>query len=426
MIESMRNAALFIPWLFFCAWARAQEEQILTLEQCFEEALHQSESLAIQEESIRIAEAQYEQALGGVLPHLALEGSNRFQDTIQSDSGSSVGSTFTRSSTPEAAVTLTQPLFQGFRKIRSLKIAHAEEKKTSLERDRAIQLLYLDVAQAYIATLQLEKDLEILDSIYETLNQRTQELQERIRLGKSRESEILSIHSELARTQGEREKTRRLLQSARDLLSFLRGKETQEKLVDEIALPEKIPSVESFLTPLPLRPDLQATHQAVEMAQGRLLYEKGARWPTVDLSGKYYLYRVGFWEDIRWDATFSLNFPLYSGGEIKGRILEAQATLRQTELARREALRRSDLEVRQFYHNWAASESLQKSLEEAESYAAADYQSHVKEYRVGWVNNLDVLQSLRDWQERQREWNGTFYQTKLDYLQLKTATGEMP
>ncbi|MBI4208353.1 MAG: TolC family protein [Deltaproteobacteria bacterium] len=413
-------------WLliFFAATAKA-EEASLTLEQCFQETLEQSESLAIQDESIRIAQAQYQQALGSVLPHLALQASNRFQDTVNDGSNGTVSSTFTRSSTPEAAITVTQPLFQGLREFQSLKIAHAEEKRTSLEKDRATQLLYLDVAQAYITTLKLEKDLEILNEIQQTLHQRLQELQERIRLGKSRESEILSIRSELARTKGEIEKTRGLAQSARDLLSFFRGKETDEPLVDEITTPAEIPSAESFLAPLPFRSDLQAIEQEVEIAQGRLLYEKGARWPTVDLGGNYYLYRVGFWEDIDWDVTLSLNLPLYYGGEIKGRIREAQATLRQAELARREALRRGDLEVRQVYNNWTASEALKKSLEESESYAASDYQSHVKEYRDGWVNNLDVLQALRDWQERQREWNGAFFQTKLDYLQLKVATGEV-
>jgi outer membrane protein len=426
MILTMRSAALIVALLFLYAPSQAQEKESLTLEQCFQETLQQSESFAIQEETIRIAQAHYWQALGQVLPHFEMNASNRFQDTSEIESDNGVGSTFTRSSTPSVALTLRQPLFQGLREFRSLSIAQSEQKKNSLETERAEQLLFLDVAQAYYTVLELEKELEILESMRETLQKRAQELQERIRLGKSRQSESLNMESELASTEGEIEKMRGAAQAARDWLSFLRGKESSQKLADEFQTPARLPEIETYLSSLTSRPDLDAADHAVKLAQGELLYEKGARFPTVDVEGNYYLYRIGFYEEIDWDVLFSLNFPIFTGGETKGRILEAKSGLRQAQLTQQELLRRSDTEVRQHYHNLAASQSLEAALERAESHGAANYQAQAEEYRLGWVDNLDVLQALRDWQEKRRELNQAHYQTKLDYAQLKVATGEAP
>ena len=104
---------------------------------------------------------------------------------------------------------------------RPLKIAGAEKKRNALNLERARQLLVSDVARAYYTILELERELTILQSLRGTLLKRGAELRERIRLGKSRESEALTTESELAMSEADAERIRGQILVARDTLGFL-------------------------------------------------------------------------------------------------------------------------------------------------------------------------------------------------------------
>src|SRR3989338_9512824 len=111
--------------------------------------------------------------MGELLPRLDANASEFVQDTSgNSASGSSVTSTLTRRSKPEVALTMTQPLFQGFREFRAVKIAHVEKQKNRLATERAKQLLFADVAKAYYIVLELEAEMRIQKSILSTLAKR--------------------------------------------------------------------------------------------------------------------------------------------------------------------------------------------------------------------------------------------------------------
>ena len=399
-------------------------ENILTLHQAYQYALVQSESLAIQNETIKVAEAHYLQALGEVLPRLDANASEFVQDTSgNSASGSSVTSTLTRRSKPEVALTMTQPLFQGFREFRAVKIAHVEKQKNRLATERAKQLLFADVAKAYYIVLELEAEMRIQKSILSTLAKRWIELKERVALGQSRESEFLSTESEVASTKAKQEKLKGQIEAARDMLGFLVGKKLTEKLIDEFSTPQRVPSLATYQAMLVNRADLNAAVAETKLARGQLNYNKGELFPDLDVTGNYYPYRTGYQEDIKWDVNFTMSVPLFSASTY-GNIKEASAELKQTKLKEQESNRTAILELTQAYHHFFASQAESKALKIAEKKAEAHYISLEKEYRLNGVNNLDVLQGLQEWQERRIQFNLAFFQTKLYYLDLLIASGQ--
>ncbi len=405
----------------------ADETQVLTLQESYQKALQQSESVAMSEQNIRIAEGHYLEALGSVLPHISVKASELLQDTSGDTSagGSSVGSTFTRRSRPEVAINLKQPLFQGFREFRALKVSGAEKKEDAFQVERAKQLLFFDVARAYYAVLQLEDQLKILESIRSVTQKRSRDLHERIRLGKSRESERLTVESQLASQEAEIEKVRGLIDSAHEMLGFLIGEPVQKKLGDHFQVPAHTAPLSTYLAALKTRPDIKATGEGIRLSKGKLDYEKGGLLPTVNLESNYYPYRVGFASDIKWDVLLTLNFPLFEGGARRGLIKEASAGLRQSELYHQATARAAERDVREAYHNLVASLRREEALRIAASKAQENYQSQVGEYRLGLVNNLDTLQALRDWEEQRLNDNASHYETKLNYLQLKISSGDL-
>lgn len=403
------------------------QENTLTLQQAFQKSLNQSESLATREEDIHIAEAHRWQALGTVLPQVNAKGTEFLQDTSSNASdGSTLSSSFTRRSKPEVSLGVSQTLFQGLREFRALKMAGVEKQKNIFEKQRATQILFSEVTRAYYTVIELEKELQILESIHSTMQKRINELNERLRLGKSRESEKLTVETQLATLEAQVEKIKGEIGSAREMLAFLIGEPVTQKLVDTFEVPTTIEPLNTLLAKLSSRPDLNASKEAVRLAEGKVNYQKGGYLPTLLFNGNYYPYRVGFQQDIKWDALFTLNFPLFSGGTTMGLVKEAKAGFKQSQLADEEKIRRAERDLRQTYNNFQTSLRREASLKKAEAKSAANFRAQSQEYRLGLVNNLEVLQSLRDWQERRLDDNRGHYQTKLDYLQLRVAEGSLP
>jgi outer membrane protein len=422
---------LILIFLSVFAWAApARADGTLTLRDCYRMALARSESLAIQEDTIRIAEAHYLQALGNVLPHLNTIATEVIQDTGGGAAGgggsSAVGNTLTRRSRPEVTIQLTQPLFQGFREFKALHIANAEKSRNSLQTDRARQILFSDVARAYYTVMQVERIFDTQSSLIGTLSNRTKELRDRIEIGKSRNSELLTTESQLAVVQANLEATRGQIVTSREFLGFLVGASVTQKLVDEFKTPERLAPVTTYVATLEGRPDIGASAESVRLAQGKLDFEKGALYPTLDFVGNYYPYRVGFLKDINWDLTFTLNIPIFQGGLTRGRIREAAVQLNQAQLSDSESNRQGELEVRQAYESLKSALAQQAALQRSESKANESFQVQQNEYRLGLVNNLDVLQALRTLQEQKLEALQEYYDAKLQYLNLLVAAGQLP
>jgi outer membrane protein len=429
MNSRFRFLALIGLWFCFVPAHNAQAQSgVLTLEECFAKSMATNESLAIRKEDIHIAEAHTLQAWGTVLPHVDVRASELLQDTQTTASGDeSVGGTFTRRSRPEVAVTLRQPLFQGLREFQALKVAGAEKNRNTFQWDSARQSLLGDVTKAYYVVLELERELSILQSIRGTLGQRIHEMQTRIQVGKSRETELFTNRSQLSSSEAEIAKTRGDILAARQTLAFLIGQdEVTERLKDDFPVPAQTPPLTSFLQKKTDRPDIAAARENERLAKGQWKYEKGARLPRVDMEANYYPYRVGFLSDIDWDVTFNLNLPVFQGGTTRGRIKEAKAAFQQSCLGHEETVRRSETEVKRAYYNLVAAKSREGALSRAEQLSGWNYGAQTKEYELGLVNNLDVIQSLSDWQSRRLEHNLSHFETKLAYLELLLAAGDMP
>ncbi|MBI2981368.1 MAG: TolC family protein [Deltaproteobacteria bacterium] len=174
------------------------------------------------------------------------------------------------------------------------------------------------------------------------------------------------------------------------------------------------------------RPDVLAGRYELKLSRANLLYERGGYLPELRLEGNYYPYRVGFQKEIDWDLLFTLNIPIFSGLETRGKTKEAKARMLQASYAKEETDERAALEIKEAYHQLVASRESVKALEVAVKKATENYKIQSREYNLGLINNLDLLQSLKELQEVRRESNRARHQSILNSYQLKVAIGEAP
>jgi len=397
----------------------------VTLQQCYQRALQVSETLAISEENIRQIEAQYRQGISSVLPSIRWIKTQEFQDTPndQINSSGSVQGTLLRSPLPQSYFELQQPLFHGLRDINAVKGYKTARVSSEKNRDQARLNLLGDVAQVFYTSLDLQQELDLYRREHDITEDRLKQLQHWVDLGRSRASEVLSTQVDLVSLEAQMEQTRAALQTARFTLEFLTEIPPEISLIDNRPNPV-LTSLDQLLLQSSNRPDLQALEQDRLTAEYRLKYAKGDYWPTLDFTGKWYTERVGFQQDDRWDALFTLQVPLFQGGYTKAEVELARSQVIVAELSKARLQRQIQHDMKNAYQTLDQSIRQADLYEKAASLARENYAAQQKEYKLGLITNLEVLQVLKTLEDLEIQHIRTRATAKINDITLHITSGE--
>jgi outer membrane protein len=411
--------------VFLWAWAACAPVLAapgLTLDDYFKAALDRSEVIATQSELIRQAEERYQQAVGALLPTVSGVASYTWQEPLASDVPTT--STTLLSRQPLAKLTATQPLFRGFREFATLRQTQALTDAQHEDYLNARVLLLRDVAQNFYNVLSIEQDLRNYDEEIKQNLDREAELKARVRIGRSRISEILNVQTTIGTLRAQIEQLRGQLRVERERFAFLSGLESVTPLNDTEALPAGLNPIDDYLSRLTLRPDVQASRKRLTAAQENVTSAKGAHLPSVDLNGNYYFDRPGALKDVAWDVQIALTVPIYSGGSLQSKTREAMSLRTQAELTASQVSRQAEQEIRSLYQTVVFDRLQLDALEKATEAAKNSYEAQRRDYRLGLVTNLEVLQALTAFQENQRTLDRARHNAKLDFIKLQAATGD--
>lgn len=394
--------------------------EVLTLDDYYAQALRRSEVIATQDELIRQAEERYRQAGAALRPTVDGVASYTWLDKGARDS------VINPARQPHARITATQPLFRGFREFAALRQTQALVSAQSEDYRNARTQLFRDVSQNFYDVLTLEQDLKNLDEQINQNVQREQELRDRVRIGRSRTGEMLTVQSTVSTLRAEVEQQWAQLSAAREAFAFLSGLPADTPLRDTENPPAGLESLDAYLARLEARPDVKAARQRLTAAQENIAVTRGARRPSLDLNANRYLERRGSLEDVDWDVQLALTVPLYAGGSLQSRVREALSQSTQAELELSQARRQAEQEIRATYQAVLFDRSQLEALEKATEAARKNYEAQRRDYRYGLVTNLDVLQALTAFQENLRALDRARYTAKLDYLKLEAAAARRP
>ena len=404
------TAALCQP----AAAAEPAQPRALGLADCYRMALKQSEEIALRAEPINEAEGRFLQAFSGVLPKISFSSVDKWQD---GDGGSA-------RHLPERKFSLSQPLFSGFKEFAALRGSKSEKELRRLEKERAEQLLLLDVSDAFHLVIEQREDLRVLEAIRQTLRRRDEELESRERIGRSRPSERVAVQAQLYRVESDWELAQSQEALAAQLLGFLTGLDAIGDLQEPgPSLPAAQPE-ESYLAQAAARADVKAAEQALELSRQRLKAARAGFFPTVDVDGNYYVQRSGTAKDVAWDASLNVDVPLFEGGRTRGQNKEAESLLRQAEIRLQRARRTALHDIRDAYTQYDGTVARVKALTKALEATEESYQLEEQEYRLSLVNNLEVLAALQTLQDARRDLINLLYEAHRAYWKLRTAAGE--
>lgn len=289
---------------------------------------------------------------------------------------------------------------------------------------RAEQLLLVDVSDAYHLLLEQREDLRILEAVRQTLRDRSRELEQRERIGRSRSSELVAVQAQWYRVEADWELAKSRETAAAQMLEFLTGLDAIGDLAESSpALPAAGPE-DGYLAKTAARPDVKAAEQSVEIARLELKVAQAKFLPTVGMDGNYYVDRSGAAKDVSWDASLKVDVPIFQGGAAAGATKEAGSGLRQAKILLQQARRKAAQEVRDAYVQYDSAAARGRALTKALEATEESYQMEVQEYRLNLVSNLEVLSTLQALQDARRELIHALYEARRLYWKLKASAGE--
>ncbi len=400
--------------------------QGLTLFEAYDLSLKRSEEIATKQELINEAQGHFYRALGSILPKASFV-MTHFEQEVDSGGGEFGGENATsnavRRTTPQKKFVFSQPLFQGFREFAAIQGAGAEKGQRSYEKQRAEELLFMDVVNAFYGLIQANKGTGIAESIRKALDERVKELEGRVKLGRSRDSELQTAIADLKVVEYELRIARKIEAISKELLEFYIGQKIEERLVDDAVSEEALFDIDQYLERSLNRSDYLAAEKAQLFAEQNVVVAQSGLFPTARLDGNYYTQRVGFQSGIDWDLFLTIDVPLFKG-ETFGAIKEAWAQRQIAELNTERTGREIRLDIGEAYEELKSSRDGEKLLFEAAEASKKSYELQVQEYRLNLVNNLDVLDALRQYENVERAYNQAHYESKKNYWKFKVAIGE--
>ncbi|HOW27693.1 MAG TPA: TolC family protein [Elusimicrobiota bacterium] len=392
-------------------------EESLNLDQCLSLARSRCDEMAVRKEREDQSRERIRQAQGGILPEAAFKYSRLVRDSA---SGSVDGDE------SNARFTATQPLFRGFSRKETVSLSKTESRVEELETLTVWRGLKRDVTELFYAIVQIDTDISNIQNTVQILQNRIQELNERVHLGKSRESEVLTVESQMATLKAQQEAADGQKAEKMESLSRFLGREVASfRLKDDgVPGPSTEAALETYLEKLGRRSDIEAARQRVRAQRSRIRVTRGDLWPSLNLDGSWYVSRSGSLSDSRWDASLSLDLPLFRGGVVRSRVREETSRLREAENELALRVRDAAAEIRRLYQAYLSAVRQVAAYQESYAKAEKSYRLQQRDYRLGLVNNLDVVQAMVVMSDAKRYLDRALVQVKTDSAILKIESEE--
>lgn len=412
----LRSNASFLIFLFIPVVLPA-----LTLNEAYEAALKKTESVAIAESQLRSADAKFSQSRSGFLPEISLKADYYTQNQTIGTSG--------EKEQTGSRVNLSQSLLAGGKDRANYKASDYAREAQKYNVEAARNQLYSDVSEVFYGLLSARADAENIEKTTDLVRKRISELERLNRVGRSRPIDVLAAKAQIAILESQKVAAVAARRIAKNRFAEVTGLDREAELTEDAKLPESLPELKTYLGEIENRPDVQSQKALNSYYEYSADASAGGHWPSVDLSGNYYLSHTGAPTSTQnrddWNATVTLTVPIYSGGETSALVRQAKELKLQSDLAIQKKMRDAEAEVRTAYNNLISGIEQMKALEKALSITEQNFRQQERDYSYRLASNLDVIQALNSFQDTKRSLDRTRFQAYDAMAQLRAKTNQV-
>jgi outer membrane protein TolC len=239
--------------------------------------------------------------------------------------------------------------------------------------------------------------------------------------------EVSQTRAQVAATEASLTQARNDVRDGRHMLAYLIGvPQVDGPLQDEIAVPQRLPSVEELgAYAAAHRQDLLGAQAAVRAAKYSVDAAVAQYYPSVSLNVAGFLYREYFSSASKWDAILIANLPIFSAGIIEADVRNAWSKLRQAALYQSELRRQIDRDVQVSFDGLVTADRELTSLAQ-EVQAASDALDQSEQLLKNQLAiPLDVLTAQDTLLTAQLRYTSENISRTIFYLDLLRITGQL-
>jgi outer membrane protein TolC len=311
-----------------------------------------------------------------------------------------------------------------------LDIANLKRTKATAQQQRSLLLdlkdsLLLDVTEVYYQIMISELQSHVLEYSIFVQNERVRNTRNKYSTGTSKSLDVLQAETLLSQTKIKLLKVKNDISNGRSMLAFLTGQnKVTEVLIDEMDLPEELPSKEQFLAiAWRYRNDLSAAQHQLEAASHLLQQAWSQYFPSVGLDFTYFLSRESFPSDVHWIGILQVSLPIFNAGLIHADVRTAWSKLRQAKLVQVYLMRQIDEQLTIALENISEVSKRMNELQVQLETARQAVKQANESYNTGLSINLDRLAAQEQLLTAQLELADAQFTKKIDYFELLRVVG---
>ncbi|NLG19634.1 MAG: TolC family protein [Fibrobacter sp.] len=340
----------------------AEEQPVMTLEQCIESALSANAKVVVADEKLIEKEAAIKEAATGFLPKLSGSGSV----SVLLEAPSMIMEipmmpvqkiqTSARDNYSVSA-SFTQPLFAGGKIVNGYRIAEQARCVSEWQLKAARKDVTRDVTQAYYTVTAARKSLVALDTSIALLEQIVKDLKNAVEVGMRGEHELLQAEVQLQNQKMVRQQAANGVTAARGRLAVLIGKSINEpvNVTDSIVEPVSfdLPELESLIGKIGTEmPELKQMDHQLRILELSAKIAGSAYWPMLFTAAGFSGQVIGIddreFQD-SWSLSLALKWDIFDWGAALQKKKQMLSQARQLNTTKEEITKNMELAVKTGY-----------------------------------------------------------------------------
>lgn len=406
------------------AAATAAGPRRLTLQEALRQALTANPTLGRTQAEVNALQAQADVTFSAILPKIGIDGSFTRNDREVSFGSEEDSTVILPLNDWNYRLTLAQPIFAGNRERKAIRQARLNvDAARQGVLDTREQLIF-GVAANFLGVVQAEELLAVEQRNLELARRRRDQAQIFFDAGETTRVDVLRADTDIKTVE------RRIAAARQDretAVSNLRLVLALDAAIDVVPPGDFLPTLPDETALVreaeANRPELAQALINAEISRLEVAKQRGAYLPTVTASGAWINQKSDFPADQYGQLSLNFSVPVYSSGELRGRIAIADERRRQAEFRVEEIRQSVREEVRQALTDLQTAEaSLQLAREQLVA-AEAEYEQATELYSAQELTSLEVESAETSLADARRAVTGSQLDRDLAELRAWSAAG---
>jgi len=438
-----------ITVLFLLAAATAGAQKPWTFRQCLDTALQRNITVNQARMSNELNKVTLSQSKAARIPSLSASASEGLSIGKNIDPTSNTYIT-KGNTTTNLGVSSSVNLFNGFQTANTIRQNTITVLAGESDIEKAKNDVTLNITTGYLQVLFTQEILQAARSQVEATAAQADRTEKLVNAGKSPESDLLQVQSQLATDNLSVVTAQNNLDLARVTLMQLMDIPVTDDF--DVQVPESAeplqPAVltwdQIYLKSLQVQPQVAAASFRTNASEMALKVSEGARWPRVtlgaNLNSSYsssrktgshneqtYAFTDQVWDNLGESFSLGISIPIYSNRQIRSNIEKARINLTNSHLSEQNVKNTLRKTIEQTYTDLRAAGKKYEATKQQVTAVESAYRNAEKKFTVGVMNATDYLIQKNSFTQAQSsliqaKYDYIFKQKILDFYQGKAIT----